>query len=295
MQQIKKIVTEYRNLGLNILPASQGKKHPNISSWKEYAEIRVPDDLFNAWVNDGRFFNINLVLGETSKIAEIDVDVENVPVGLITMGYRSNEIWICQSSKGKIKIFFKPKNDNYKRHLDEIVNKDGGHVEYRGNGHLSVLPPSIHPSGSVYTWLRPIQKLDEIDGDELYNSVISKLRSFYAYQEKKREEIRQEEIELKNTGKGVRDFFFKSMRKGTSWSGSSGHYFRLAFCAELINNGYTDEQIHVFFKTHDERSGEDYSYTITQKKIDELRRKGMRCWTNKKLLECCSDILEDIE
>jgi len=161
----------------------------------------------------------------------------------------------------------------------------------RGDNHLSVLPPSLHPGGTNYTWLTDVEgkELLPVDGKELYNTIVARIQAEFNYVKAK-----QEEVELSNTGTGVRDFFFKSMKKGTTWSSQQGHYFRLAFCAELINNGYDDSQIHAFFKAHDNKSGEDYSYQITQAKINELRRKGMHCWSNKKIKECCTDILEEL-
>ena len=282
---------KYKELGLNILPASFKKKNPNLKSWTQYQDKKPDNDTFNEWIKRGRFFNINLVLGHTSEVAEIDVDVKNVPVGLLVTGYESNEVWVCESSEGKVKIFFKPLNEDYKRKLDTVVNSKGGHVEFRGNGYLSVLPPSTHPTGCEYKWLNAgintLEPLTPIDGNMLYERITSMLKEYFKYREKREEEA----VSFDNSGGGVRDLFWRSMQRGDSWSGSSGHYFRLAFCAELINNGYNDEQIHTFFKTHDKKSGEDYSRQITQKKINELRKKGMNCWTNKKIKQCCPDMV----
>lgn len=284
---INEWVEFYYNLGWNVLPADSGKKYPNITSWKKWQTERVDEETFKQW--RGRFQNINLCLGKVSGIWEIDVDVENAPVGLITDKYAENEIWICESSKGKIKIFFRTR-DELPPKLDSKVNDKGGHIELRGDNHLSVLSPSLHPSGCNYAWQSDVSKsLIPIKGMELYEKILSAFKEEYDYQE---EVI--EERKLSNSGSGVRDFFFASMKKGTPWSGCGGHSWRLAYCAELINNDYSDTEIHVYFKLHDKLSGESYSYTITQKKIDELRRKQMHCWTNKKLLQCCPDILGEV-
>lgn len=279
----------YYELGWNILPADSGKKFPNISSWKKWQTERIDKETFKQW--KGRFQNINLCLGEVSGIWEIDVDVINAPIGLITEMHRENEIWICESSNGKVKIFFRP-TKKLPAKLDVKVNDKGGHVELRGDNHLSVLPPSLHPTGCNYAWQSDVQNtpLIKTDGEYLFNIIVRKLKEEFDFQEKI-----AEVQELKNEGDGVRDFFTKSMKKGTNWSGCGGHYFRLAYCAELINEDYDDEQIHAFFKAHDNLSGEDYSRTVTQKKIDELRKKKMHRWTNKKLLQCCPDILGELD
>jgi len=286
---VEEWVKFYHKNGFNILPARSKEKSPCIPTWKMYQQIKVTDEHINAWLNAKMFQNINLCLGEISNIWEIDVDVKNAPVGLLTAGYKSNEIWVCESSEGKIKIFFKASGEIPAK-MDTKVNEDGGHVELRGKAHLSVLPPSIHPTGIQYKWLSNVinSELIPLDGINLYNATVKRLRAEFDYQES------IQKVHIKTNAEGVRGFFFDSMKKGTMWNGASGHYFRLAFCAELINNDYDDEQIHTFFKVHDSNSGEDYSRDITQSKIDELRRKGMRCWTNKKLMECCSDIINEV-
>jgi hypothetical protein len=278
----------YYKLHWNVIPAKERMKCPALPNWKRWQENKVDNDVITHWLKEGKFKNINLCLGEISDIYEIDVDVENAPIGIIQDICRG--AWICESSNGKIKVFFKTTRPLPPK-LDSKVNDDGGHIELRGNNHLSVLPPSIHPNGSTYTWLTNVEK-DELrptDGIALYNTVVSVVRAENDFQVEA-----NAPIDMKNNGKGVRDFFWKSMKKGTEWNGQQGHYFRLAFCAELINNNYDDAQIHAFFKAHDKKAGERYSHTITQKKIDELRRKGMHCWSNQKIEECCKDILEDL-
>lgn len=282
----------YHKIGWNILPAREKKKNPLIPSWRYFQDHKVEDSVIRDWIKQGKFSNINLCLGKISNVYEIDVDCENAPIGIVQGLYDSNEIWICESSNGKLKVFFKTSKPLPAK-LDVKVNKDGGHVELRGDNHLSVLPPSIHPNGTQYTWLTDVKNnpLIPVNGEELYNTIVKNLKAEYKYVE----ERKWSNITLSSSGSGVRDFFMKSMKKGTPWSGQQGHYFRLAFCAELVNNNYDDSQIHAFFKAHDNKSGEDYSYKITQSKIDEIRKKGMHCWSNKKITECCPDILGDIQ
>lgn len=287
-RKIKEWVQFYYALGFNIIPAKEKQKCPAIKSWKIYQRRRVKAHELGTWLRGDWFKNINLCLGGISGIYEIDVDVDDAPIGLILEYYDNSKVWVCESSNGRYKLFFKtavrlpPK-------LDTKVNESGGHVELRGDQHLSVLPPSIHPTGHVYTWKSDVKnsKLSPIDGIRLYKNIIKTLQEEYEYQEKKKEEV----FVKQGSSAGVRDFFWKSLERGDAWNGASGHSFRLAFCAELINHNYSDEQIHAFFKKHDERSGERYSYNITQKKIDELRNKEMRCWRNQTLKEHCPDLI----
>jgi hypothetical protein len=290
MKKVEEFVRFYFNNGMNVIPAQKGKKFPVIPTWKVFQSNKVTGDMIDSWLKEGMFGNINLCLGSISNLWEIDVDVKNAPVGII--GFFAKGTWICESSDGKLKVFFRQHEGyNIPSKLDSKINDSGEHVELRGDNHLSVLPPSIHPSGSTYTWLSDVEKtpLQPIDGQKLYDSIVDALRKENAYQE----EIQEEKVYTRN-GDGVRGFFLESMKEGTAWSGQQGHYFRLAFCAELINNNYTDEQIHIFFKTHDKNSGERYSFQITQAKINELRKKGMHCWSMKKLQEACGDILAEV-
>jgi hypothetical protein len=285
---VEEYVRFYFESGLNILPARAKEKIPCLLSWKKFQTYKVTKDMIDAWVKEGMFQNINLCLGDVSGVYEIDIDVQNAPVGLVTLGVEG-KIWVSESSNGKLKIFFSSSTPLPTK-KDTKVNSDGEHVELRGNMHLSVLPPSIHPSGCEYKWLNNISaiKLTPLDGNVLYDTIVARLRAEFQFQEE-----RKVTTESSYNGTGVRDFFLRSYQRGDEWNGASGHSFRLAFCSELINNGYSDSQIHIFFKTHDARSGEDYSYDITQSKIDDLRRKGMKTWRLKTLQEQCPDLVSE--
>lgn len=279
----------YHSLGWNILPAKERKKYPAIPTWKDYQTRKVTQVDIDSWLRGDWFKNINLCLGKISNIYEIDVDIDNAPIGLILEYYDSDKVWVCESSNGRYKLFFRSAIQLPPK-LDTKVNDEGGHVELRADNHLSVLPPSVHPTGHIYKWHTDVTKheLVPIDGMKLYEIIIKVLREEYEYQEEIEEEAK---AVAKGTSEGVRDLFWRSMNRGDSWSGASGHSFRLAFCAELINHNYSDEQIHLFFKKHDKLSGEEYSRAITQKKIDELRRKGMHCWKNETLKKRCPDLI----
>jgi len=278
----------YFSKGLNIIPGKEMKKYPAIPTWKDYQTKKVTQAEIDSWLRGDWFKNINLCLGKVSNLYEIDVDIDNAPIGLLLEYYDSSKVWVCESSNGRYKLFFRSAVQLPPK-LDTKVNDEGGHVELRGDNHLSVLPPSIHPTGHVYKWQTNVTKNDliPIDGMKLYKIIIQVLREEYEYQEK----IEKEAEVQASTSAGVRDFFWRSMNRGDSWSGASGHAFRLAFAAELINHNYSDEQIHAFFKNHDKLSGEDYSRLITQKKIDELRKKKMHCWKTSTLKKRCQDLI----
>jgi len=289
MKTKKEWIKFYFSQGLNIIPGKEKKKYPAIPTWKIYQEKKVTEAEIDSWLRGDWFKNINCCLGEVSGIYEIDIDVDNAPIGSILDYYDNSKVWVCESSNGRYKLFFRsvihlpPKKDTK-------VNDDGGHVELRGDNHLTVLPPSVHPTGHIYKWHTDVEsnELTPIDGLKLYDIIIQTLQKEYDYQKEIEE---AEETVQTGTSEGVRDFFWRSMNRGDSWSEASGHSFRLAFCAELINHGYSDEQIHEFFKKHDKLSGENYSRLITQKKIDELRKKNMHCWRNSTLKKHCPELV----
>jgi hypothetical protein len=276
---IEQYVRLYRKLGLNILPAEHKKKHPIMPTWKRYQRARATDDEVEEWLKKGMFQNINVCLGETSKLWEIDVDVENA---VDKLGHLTAKALVCESSEGKVKLFFRT---NVSLPNKKDVEVEGGHVELRGENHLSVLPPSIHPTGSTYEWLnKEIDGVPVLDGEAFYESIITMLGG-------KRKPVVKPKFETVSPypAGNIRTVFIRSFLRGDDWSGCSGHSFRLAVCAEFINAGYDNEVIHRFFSTHDEWSGEDYNETVTQKKINELRKKGMKNWTMQKLSEQCPE------
>lgn len=72
--------------------------------------------------------------------------------------------------------------------------------------------------------------------------------------------------------------FQEAYNQGVVLEGEPGHNFRLYACRELIFHGATDAEIHEFFKVQ-----RDYDQSVTQRKIDDLRRNSKKPITCEKI------------
>lgn len=144
------------------------KKTP-IKSWKEpfqWTEI----DIDNAFKSNN---NIGLALGKrSSDLIDIDFDCPEAAIfgkallselpsfGRVTSPH-SHRIARSQLKKGRI-AFSIPNNASHLFDCDRMML-----IEIRGNGHLSMFPPSVHPCGELVHWHDSPDKIQETDSDYL--------------------------------------------------------------------------------------------------------------------------------
>lgn len=282
----------YRMQGINTLPANTKEKFPNLTSYKQYHNEFVYGEQIDAWRKEGKFQNIFALLGNISNnTVEIDVDVPNASLEDIfkdTLEDAMTRLWIAESSNGKKKIYCRAKEvckcDDTKVSETEYEDWDGKkkkpHVEYRGNGQGSILPPSVHPNGTTYKWLNLksdgcLPELQTTDSYKLYCFIVQNLCNKFGY--KVKEEVKASTPEKIRRSK-PRFCFIKSHDAGDSWSGPDGHQCRVATVSELINCGYSDDEIRDFFKSHDTLSGETYSDEVTTKQLQYARTTRQHKW-----------------
>lgn len=134
----------YRRLGLTVIELPYGYKWRD--GWKEYQSRQPTDHELEDWFSDGRH-NIGIVNGKVSGNAcSIDVDdallFESMLDGsgaqrglvrsLVTTGSRGGHIWLRSRAPVATNL--------------DIADA----VELRGEGSITVVPPSVHPSGCRY-------------------------------------------------------------------------------------------------------------------------------------------------
>jgi len=296
----------YFREGMNILPARLGKKVPRVA-WRKYQEQFVTGKEIENWTTQGYYENIFVVLGKISNnMCEFDVDVENIELDDIfeNVEEAKKKFWIAESSKGRKKIYCRgesvtDKNDQIVSNEQIGESKKGKplfpHVEYRGNNHGSILPPSIHETGVKYKWLNINEKgeltsLPILNSIQEYNSIVERLRKKFDY--KPPERATKEGAPVKGKKKRIRYCFQESHDKGDLWSGKQGHEFRVALLCELVNCNYTDNEIYDFFRTHDEIGGtEKYNQKKTEDQLQYASKKGLHKWYCVSIQKGCPDVV----
>ena len=140
----------YAELGWSIIPTTPGTKKA-ARSWKLFQDTRADESQLRKWFSNGAGYGMAVILGKVSG-------------GLVCRDFDDPEAFTR----------WKEGHPDYAAALPTVATARGGHVyfraeeddlrfvnladgEYRGDsGHYCLLPPSRHPSGSMYRWLVPL-------------------------------------------------------------------------------------------------------------------------------------------
>ena len=137
----------YHKLGYNVIPLRKSGKKPLIP-WKEYQQRRSTIDEIRGWWERWPDANIGIVSGRSTGTIVLDIDG---PIGekFIKDSGGLPDTPKCRTAKG---------HHYYLKYPSEFdvrctENKDL-QIGIKGNGGYVVAPPSIHPSGQKYFWIK---------------------------------------------------------------------------------------------------------------------------------------------
>lgn len=125
---------------------ARGDKRPLGPSWQTRATASL--DEVDSWLADGH--NVGLLLGPESGVVDIEFDSPAGREQLADMGLLDADTPTWQSARGEHRLFL------WEPWMPECGSRKLGCIEAR-IGFLaaqSVLPPSRHPSGAAYEWIR---------------------------------------------------------------------------------------------------------------------------------------------
>lgn len=157
----------YIDLGLPIIPdcshdhAHTSVKHndrcnckgkiPLIAQWQTRKETK--EEHLDEWIRQFKTFNIGLPLGEASGYCGIDIDGPKGEEYLQTMsGGVLPETWEFTTGEGRRLLYRIPIGMQTKKFKLHDKNDDHQECALLCTGQQTVLPPSIHYSGRIYTW-----------------------------------------------------------------------------------------------------------------------------------------------
>lgn len=149
MNTVEEQIEEYLNYGFSVIPLKPKSKLPLIA-WKEFilprkAVVGYVRRKVNWAIKSGRIapnrFAYFLDLDDKRTLPEIiEVIPADAPIVSTARGYH---VWLCSDEQIKT------------RRLEGI--------EIHGEGSYVVVPPSIHPSGYQYKFIRPLKELPVFD------------------------------------------------------------------------------------------------------------------------------------
>lgn len=145
---------EYERLGMSVIPLLPRDKRPNWRllplnsknepTWTPFQIERADTDRIMVWWDKLPEGNVGIVCGAVSGVVVLDVDG---PEGSDQItGRDMPKTPYVATGKGYHYYFAHPgfETANFARKLPGL--------DFRGDGGYVVAPPSIHPSGSAYTW-----------------------------------------------------------------------------------------------------------------------------------------------
>jgi hypothetical protein len=150
---------EYRDAGLHVIPLLPRSKRPLVS-WREFQDRMPTVEEIDGWFSVCPDANIALVMGR--GVFAVDVDGVEGDQALAAAGIDLSTAPRSKTSRG-YHVFFKGQ---------EIPDRIGllPKVDVRGVGYV-VAPPSVHESGHVYEWVRPIEGVLPLAPERLYDLI----------------------------------------------------------------------------------------------------------------------------
>lgn len=126
---------------------------PASGEWKEYQARRAKPDEIRAWFDRNPRINVGVALGPVSELVGIDVDDEDGDTLLAELaGGDLPPTWEYTTGKGRRLLYRLPPGVVV---VNQAFRRPGTEIEilrFMSQGGQVVLPPSVHPNGSVYRW-----------------------------------------------------------------------------------------------------------------------------------------------
>ncbi len=143
---------DYLARGWSVIPVREKAKRPAIA-WKAYQSKCVTEKTLRGWFRRSPDFNVAIVTGALSGLVVLDVDPRHDgDKGLRKLerqhGSLPRTLESVTGGGGRHYYFSHPGG--------EVRNRTGIEpgIDLRGDGGCIVAPPSIHPSGKRYRWVK---------------------------------------------------------------------------------------------------------------------------------------------
>ena len=149
MNEFEEAALKYAQSGFSVLPLKPKDKIPIITSWTEFQQKRATPEQIHTWWGLWPKANIGIITGDISGVVVLDLDSREAAEEVKKL-IPLNGNPIVSTGKGW-HVYF--------RHTGERLNNRAAirpGIDFRGDGGYVVAPPSIHPSGAVYRWIKAI-------------------------------------------------------------------------------------------------------------------------------------------
>lgn len=258
-EKIREALYRYQKRGLPVIPCNG--KMPLIKSWQN-RNAPPTDAEIEEWLEKWPDMNIGLVMGAASGIVGIDVDgamalerLEEISNGDIpeTETYKTPG-----SDAGRRLLYRLPEGIGKAAKWIDKLEGEHSELAFLGDGQQTILPPSIHPNGKRYAWVKGRTPKD-VDIAEAPEWMISRMTG------KKAKESKVSEKATEKPSVNAKDVFERLKRckkfaqalaiQGAEGLSEDDWYY---WGSLLVNAGHTDAAMDFsrLSSKHNERSEE---------------------------------------
>ncbi len=141
---------EYVDSGWSILPVKPEDKRPYMTNWLQYNHTRASKEMAVNWFKQLSGAGIGVVTGKISNMVVLDVESYcPTPIEELLKMYPTQ--MISRTGSGGYHLFYQ-----YPQNVTKISNRVGifEGADLRADGGFIVLPPTIHPNGNRYEWVK---------------------------------------------------------------------------------------------------------------------------------------------
>jgi len=141
---------KYLEGGWSVLPVRPDEKRPFMSNWLQYTKTRADRKTVENWFNNLAGAGIGAVTGRISGIIVLDIECD-CPYSIEELLRKYPTQMISKSGSGGYHLFYQ-----YPRNVAKVSNRvrifEG--ADLRADGGFIVLPPTRHPNGKRYEWVK---------------------------------------------------------------------------------------------------------------------------------------------
>ena len=139
---------EYVDSGWSVLPVKPEEKRPFMTNWLQYTKTRASREMVSSWFASLTGAGVGAVTGRISGIIVLDVEHDcSYPLDDLLKKYPTQMV----SRSGGYHLFY-----SYPLNVPKVSNRvrifDG--ADLRADGGFIVLPPTRHPNGRQYEWVK---------------------------------------------------------------------------------------------------------------------------------------------
>lgn len=150
MSLVNDLATEYVDNGWSVLPVKPEEKRPYMTNWLQYTRTRAPKDMVDNWFRSLSGAGIGVVTGKVSNMIVLDIESYcKIPIGELLKRYPTQ--MYSRTGSGGYHLFYQ-----YPQGMAKVSNRVGifEGADLRADGGFIVLPPTLHPNGNRYEWVK---------------------------------------------------------------------------------------------------------------------------------------------